>query len=630
MNNMSCLKRYIVLFYISIVSQVAVAQWKFNVSLSVNGCSGFDKVTENWANAQLKQWNATLIGGFPTKGECENARSIVISSSVTDGKCKVQFTASPCVGSGGAVGNVDVLGVSKGGSFNSTNPVNEINDWSNDDMERMLALNNRFQAEEPAFVQTGDVQFNNAIVLDTSKPFRSLNVGEDGQINTHSADLSMRDGFNKVEMANDFSLLANKKNVQRYVEASKGLYVPYLANPQDLTSLLHKEFLMVSGYDVDAIRQKLPSERTDAEKQALIDYQEYRKKTIELMMEEASTYIDNTEEKKEIDRAILAIAVYPKEKEYRTDENGFVENTNFQRKDLSSFSFEDPMRSVANALEVCNSFEDGTGFHGELYYNEKTKTYVIAIAGSDDGDDWLYNNAANAGVFKLGNKIRGLVGLDTADTDNEVPQYNMAKTIADAINRIPAEKRAGLNIEIVGHSLGGGAVSIIGLATGLKTTTYNAARVPEHILEEKGLLDKTNNGETSNITAYHTSTDILTSVQQMAKTPAIGVSVDIGDPSTASERKEARKMGAKYGGIAAEITHIVPGSSIVGAIEGATLAEKAMGHEMSLVLRGVSKINMEKNDARLQRYLNRQSSLYKEAHSTEYQTQESIQIFTGY
>lgn len=162
MNNMSCLKRYIVLFYISIVSQVAVAQWKFNVSLSVNGCSGFDKVTENWANAQLKQWNATLIGGFPTKGECENARSIVISSSVTDGKCKVQFTASPCVGSGGAVGNVDVLGVSKGGSFNSTNPVNEINDWSNDDMERMLALNPEYNINSPSIMETGDINYDRA------------------------------------------------------------------------------------------------------------------------------------------------------------------------------------------------------------------------------------------------------------------------------------------------------------------------------------------------------------------------------------------------------------------------------------------------------------------------------------
>ena len=110
-------KRIFLIIGFSVVSQITVAQWKFNVSLSVNGCSGFDKVTENWANAQLKQWNATLIGGFPTKGECENARSIVISSSVTDGKCKVQFIASPCVGSGGAVGNVDVLGVSKGGSL---------------------------------------------------------------------------------------------------------------------------------------------------------------------------------------------------------------------------------------------------------------------------------------------------------------------------------------------------------------------------------------------------------------------------------------------------------------------------------------------------------------------------------
>lgn len=566
------MRRFFLIIGISIVSQLAVAQWTFTTSVSKSGkCSGLEALGANiWAAIGH---GVSGQNNFATKEQCEASRAS-FSGTYSEGGCTTRVITTPCKGPAGALNGVDIYGPSKGSSFNSTNPVNEINDWSNDDMERMLALNNKFESEEPAFVQTGDVQFNNAIVLDTSKPFRSLNVGEDGQINTHSADLSMRDGFNKVEMANDFSLLANKKNVQRYVEASKELYVPYLANPQDLTSLLHKEFLMVSGYDVDAIRQKLPSERTDAEKQALIDYQEYRKKTIELMMEEASTYIDNTEEKKEIDRAILAIAVYPKEKEYRTDENGFVENTNFQRKDLSSFSFEDPMRSVANALEVCNSFEDGTGFHGELYYNEKTKTYVIAVAGSDDRDDWLWNNAANAGGF-------------------EVPQYNMAKTIADAINRIPAEKRAGLNIEIVGHSLGGGVASIIGLATGLKTATYNAARVPEHILKEKGLFDKANKGETDNIMAYHTSIDPLTIAQKL--TPAIGTPVDIGAPST-------------------------------------TLVEKlkGKGHSMSLVLNCVSEINLGKKEARLQRYLNRQSSLYKEAHMTEYQTQESIQIFTGY
>ena len=193
------MKRYLFVIGISIVSQFAVAQWKFNISLSVNGCTGFDKTYESWANAQLKQWNATLISGFPTKSECETARSVVLSSSVTDGKCKVQFTASPCVGSGGAVGSVDVLGVSKGSSFNSTNPVNEINDWSNDDMERMLALNPEFTKIPIVEISMGSPEIDkvrnqireSAFVLDTSKPFRSLNIDEKGDVITSSPDLDM-------------------------------------------------------------------------------------------------------------------------------------------------------------------------------------------------------------------------------------------------------------------------------------------------------------------------------------------------------------------------------------------------------------------------------------------------------
>lgn len=278
MNNMSCLKRYIVLFYISIVSQVAVAQWKFNVSLSVNGCSGFDKVTENWANAQLKQWNATLIGGFPTKGECENARSIVISSSVTDGKCKVQFTASPCVGSGGAVGNVDVLGVSKGGSFNSTNPVNEINDWSNDDMERMLALNPEFKASSLVELSMGDENTDlvrnrarqNAFVLDTNKPFRSLNVGEDGLINTHSADMSI--------INTDWQLIRSTKKlpyntIDEFAEGTTQQYNSILDNVLNLANMPLSNFeynLNQCAYDIEAWYNsesiRLASELENAEK----------------------------------------------------------------------------------------------------------------------------------------------------------------------------------------------------------------------------------------------------------------------------------------------------------------------------------------------------------------------------
>lgn len=580
------MKRFLFFVGISVVSQVSVAQWKFNVALSVNGCSRFDKVTENWANAQLKQWNATLIGGFPTKGECENARSIVISSSVTDGKCKVQFIASPCVGSGGAVGNVDVLGVSKGGSFNSTNPVNEINDWSNDDMERMLALNNRFQPEEPAFVQTGDVQFNNVIALDTSKPFRSLNVGEDGQINTHSADLSMRDGFNNVEMANDFSLLANKENVQRYVEASKELYVPYLANPQDLTSLLHKEFLMVSGFDVDAIWQKLPSERTDAEKQALIDYQEYRKSVTDNMIKDIDNYVAKLPETKDFEMAVLA------EDCYKDSEHAFLLRTNYKEVHSDFFEEGSPMRGLSELIDEFNATNPNTGFHAERYYNEKTNEYTIAFEGTNSDEIW--ND-----IIKADAKL-GLGGIPE--------QYKLAYKIAEYINN--SNFPDNVKINFTGHSLGGGLASLVGLVTNKPTYTYNAAGVNKNITDAWGLTEKVERKKYSNIKAFQSEKDQLTSVQEGNLKPiATGAVTGV---VTAINPIKGIKLS----------TDVFTGKAAAPAVGNKEKVWNNSGHSITPMVSCLAYSNSK--------YESIKKEIYEKGHSVEYQTQESIKIFTGY
>lgn len=158
------MRRFFLIIGISIVSQVAVAQWRFTPSLNASGCGNSldDKIAWRAAEAQVNNWLNQGIN-FRSKVECEQSRQVVMGYSNNYGNCKIRFIASPCVGSGGTMGNVDVLGVSKGSSFNSTNPVNEINDWSNDDMERMLALNKDFQSFEPTNVATGDPTFDVAL-----------------------------------------------------------------------------------------------------------------------------------------------------------------------------------------------------------------------------------------------------------------------------------------------------------------------------------------------------------------------------------------------------------------------------------------------------------------------------------
>lgn len=147
-----------------IVSQMAVAQWRFTVSLSTSGCGNSmdEKIAWKAAEAQVNYWMGEGYVTFQSKSECEQSRTFVMSQSFNQGNCKIRYIASPCTGSGGASGSVDVLGISKGSSFYSTNSVNEIKDWSEDDMERQLALYPEYNIVVPKAMETGDIDYDEA------------------------------------------------------------------------------------------------------------------------------------------------------------------------------------------------------------------------------------------------------------------------------------------------------------------------------------------------------------------------------------------------------------------------------------------------------------------------------------
>ena len=124
---------------------VARADYSFSMTLSVSGCGDLDgRVAEATFKAYMEHYlNKSM--GIPDRATCEQLRNHIMDyAQFHQGGCTVRVICSPCTGSGGAIGSVDVLGVSKGNSFYSTNGANEIRDWSNDDMERMLALNPDF------------------------------------------------------------------------------------------------------------------------------------------------------------------------------------------------------------------------------------------------------------------------------------------------------------------------------------------------------------------------------------------------------------------------------------------------------------------------------------------------------
>lgn len=183
-------KRFLLVFCIYIVSQIAVAQCKFSMTLSINGCSNSldGKIAERTAEALFNHYMEQASMGFNSLQECNTARNIILSElDIKDGNCRIRVNVSPCSGcSSMNFNSADILAIGQGSSFNSTNPVNEINDWSNDDMERMLALDKSFNSFEPSSVSTGDNEFDklrNNYSLSGKMPNGSTSlIQTDGQI----------------------------------------------------------------------------------------------------------------------------------------------------------------------------------------------------------------------------------------------------------------------------------------------------------------------------------------------------------------------------------------------------------------------------------------------------------------
>lgn len=527
----------------------ANAQYTFTLSVSWSGnCSGYTAQM----NQAIRGFQTQTINGFPTRELCEQTRAMchqelghieLVYYDVKTGKvikreatnCKLNVSTTPCTGRpmAGSVGTLNALGVSQGSSFYSANTANEIQNWSEDEMERMLALNKDFQSFEAINVATGAPTFDNArskneyIFQSTSS---APNIGDAVFKGIPDAPLIEANTFGQ----------ANLDDVKRYLDNSQGLGVAYIANPQDLSLMLQSKFQSLTGYDINAIMNKL--DKTDAEKQALADYNEYSKRMCDQMVSEIEKQMgrmDQSEGKKQIDMAIIAKDCYG------DDDKGYLSMTDYKR--ITSNNIEDPyIKSIAEIIELCNATHDETGFNSILYINEKTGGYVLGCEGSsmpniEIGSKYYPSMTKDeeTGDMTFSLVIGGIPLSATFTNDNikdwglnniiqafggTAAQFELAHSIGNAINALPENIRKDLDLSITGHSLGGGLASVIGLATGKPTYTYNAEGVSDKILKEWGLLEKKNMGD-YNIAAYHSAGDILTIAQKTAQT--IGVARDV-------------------------------------------------------------------------------------------------------
>lgn len=490
--------------------------------------------------------------------------------------CKLNITTTPCTGRpiAGSIGTLNALGVSQGTSFYSSNSVNEIQNWSSDDMERMLALNKDFQSFEPTNVTTGDEQYDNARKgLDINKPFVSINMREGGSSTIISEDLVMP----KIIPAND-------QLIQEYLSKVDWESAPRFpqAHADDYIEWVKQQYKEVTGLDIDNIIGEFNLTIEDSE--AIHNYREFEAR----LVSEAKAKIDkilypleNSKEKKEVDMALLACDSYVK------GDGDFLQHTDYKRLDLNSLDIPDNIRALANKLLSCNLTFSETGFNAILYHNDKTNEYAIAFEGS------AFPGIAKSSQETFVSKMVPSIDFDMNTNDYivnvlgfevKIPkdlwsdwgknnalqavgrvasQYAMAKEIGDLINSMPELKDVAINF--TGHSLGGGIASVAGLATGRPTYTYNAEGVSDKILSNFGLLGKKDSGEFQ-ITAYHSSNDPLTTAQNWAQektggllgkendyaAKAIGTEVNIGDVSSTNQNY----ISAGVGIIAAEVSTI--------------------------------------------------------------------------
>ena len=148
---------------------------------------------------------------------------------------------------------------------------------------------------------------------------------------------------------------------------------------------------------------------------------------------------------------------------------------------------------------------DNMGFNALLFRDIRSGEYVLAFRGTDGiGDDWDSN-------FKQGRGERAR-------------QYELAVHLVDRLE----EKLPGATIHVTGHSLGGGLASTAALRIGAEATVFNPAAVHPQTAERYGVTDRYL-GAAGSIDVYHTESDVLTDVQDVADhIPGLGAEEAVG------------------------------------------------------------------------------------------------------
>ena len=170
------LKKYLFIVCFACFACSVFGQWTFTMSLQTSGnCEG-SEYAKNIFNSQASSiWSG---GGLPTKAQCEQVRSQILSIRSNSGECTMYFTCSECTGSdinmGGSSSNLatrtddaaaqlNQMGLEYGQAYHSPSAVEDVSAWLN---EYQLKLESGNGEVQNFTINTGDAEYEKVYAME--------------------------------------------------------------------------------------------------------------------------------------------------------------------------------------------------------------------------------------------------------------------------------------------------------------------------------------------------------------------------------------------------------------------------------------------------------------------------------
>lgn len=515
--------RYLLLLVCSFLcSNVAKSDYTFTMYLDISGsCVGIDGgVAKKAAEAMFNHYANQVKMGIPDRSQCEQFRSIIQNEIIEnyDG-CRIRVICGPCTGSGDGVGgapSANIQGPANGGSFFSANAANEVRDWdANADRLKQMLTGGTSSSLMPTDTWT-------ASIYQDAEEWMSAGGGATKEDELRSGSLSNAKFFT-IDTSKAFTSL-NMRDDRGMMPIAREPYVDYVkfdglltlnSNYNRVELELRKMFAEECGLmltELEELKKKPQDQLTENEEMILAYYNLYMDNAW-AYMEEQAVY---SEGKAEVDATVLSYATYyDAEQKNSKQYNELLSQIGYKRIEANQIPFDDPMYEIAKLVLQKNldGYSDDNGFRAQLFKNEETGQYTLAVEGTDD----MFLTSHMGSQDRMTDLITGLLREDSK-------QFQAALEIGQAIANLPA----GVVVNITGHSLGGALASIIGLVSGSPTITVNAMGVPKSWLEKNGLSERYNKHD-YNIKALISADDILNTLQKFGEHANLGPGGALGD-----------------------------------------------------------------------------------------------------